>query len=82
LTRPIINNSNVKNNSDAQKLYDTCSKFQFAENIDANDMLVTDPLRNLAKHYTDTIPNAISIGAKGAGKTFTYIQICLSGSWN
>ncbi|MEG6001115.1 ParA family protein [Enterobacter hormaechei] len=81
LVTKITNRPNNKNITDAQKLYETCSKFQFAENIDANDMLVTDPLRNLAKHYTDTIPNAISIGAKGAGKTFTYIQICLSGSW-
>ncbi|HBY4592948.1 AAA family ATPase [Klebsiella pneumoniae] len=81
-----LNNANGhtsgnKNISDAQKLRDTCSKFQFAENIDANDMLVTDPLRNFAKYYTDTLPNAVSIGAKGAGKTFTYIQICLSGNW-
>jgi len=81
LAAPVVSSQNTKNTSEAQKLYDTCSKFQFAENIDANDMLVTDPLRNLAKHYTDTIPNAVSIGAKGAGKTFTYIQICLSGSW-
>ncbi|WP_218778146.1 hypothetical protein, partial [Klebsiella pneumoniae] len=54
-----LNNANGhtsgnKNISDAQKLRDTCSKFQFAENIDANDMLVTDPLRNFAKYYTDT----------------------------
>ncbi len=80
LVLPELGNSN-NISPDAQKLYDICSKFQFAENIDANDILVTDPLRNLAKHYTDTIPNAISIGAKGAGKTFTYIQICLSGRW-
>ncbi len=70
-----------ENNDRAQRLYDTCYKFQFAENANTKDMLITDPLRNLAKNYTDSLPNAVSIGAKGAGKTFTFLQVCMTGSW-
>jgi MinD-like ATPase involved in chromosome partitioning or flagellar assembly len=65
----------------ATALYETCQRFQFAEVATTDDMLVTDPLRNLAKHYTDELPNIVSVGAKGAGKTFTYIQICRTQSW-
>lgn len=74
---PIIEERKI----DAQKLSVTCDKFQFAENATTSDMLITDPLRNLAKHYTDNLPNTVSIGAKGAGKTFTYLQICRTKTW-
>lgn len=69
------------NKTPVNKLFDTCQSFQFAEKTDTDDMLITDPLRNLAKHYTDELPNVVSVGAKGAGKTFTYIQICRTLSW-
>ncbi len=62
-------------------LYTVCERFQFAERTAADDMLVTEPLRNLAKHYFDELPNAVSIGAKGAGKTFTFLQICRRQTW-
>ncbi len=65
----------------AQALYKTCERYQFAESATAEDMLVTDPLRNLAKHFTAELPNIVSVGAKGAGKTFTYIQTCRTKTW-
>ncbi|HBW9712947.1 TPA: ParA family protein [Klebsiella quasipneumoniae] len=70
------------NDSGLQRLYDTCQSFQFAENTSEDDMLVIDPIRNLAKNYADSLPNAVSIGAKGAGKTFTYLQVCKSKTWS
>ena len=65
----------------AKALYELCNTFQFAEQTTSQDMLVTDSLRNLAKHYSIDLPNAVSIGAKGAGKTFTYLQLCNSKTW-
>ncbi|EAP7738986.1 ParA family protein, partial [Salmonella enterica] len=70
------------NDSGLQRLYDTCQSFQFAENTSGDDMLVIDPIRNLAKNYADSLPNVVSIGAKGAGKTFTYLQVCKSKTWS
>jgi MinD-like ATPase involved in chromosome partitioning or flagellar assembly len=67
--------------NDAARLFDTCEKFQFAERAATDDMLVTDPLRNLAKHFATELPNIVSVGAKGAGKTFTYLQICRTRTW-
>lgn len=86
LSSPLILNQeaidiNAPAISDASKLFETCEKFQFAERATTDDMLVTDPLRNLAKHFANELPNIVSVGAKGAGKTFTFLQICRTKTW-
>lgn len=70
---------NLKN--DIASLYQVCERFQFAEKSTSTEMLVTDPLRNLAKHYSSELPNIVSVGAKGAGKTFTFLQLCRTKTW-
>lgn len=79
LNNNLLTSTSITNN--AKSLYDVCNKFQFAEITASSDMLITEPLRNLAKHYADEVPNAISVGAKGAGKTFTFLQICQMKTW-
>lgn len=64
----------------AEALLNVC-KQEYAEHSSTDDWLVTEPLRNLGKHYSRDIPNAVIVGAKGAGKTFTYLQICNSKTW-
>jgi len=66
---------------DAESLYVLCQKVQFAEQIDTDEMLATEPLRNLGKQFSAELPNAVSVGAKGAGKTFTFLQVCRSKTW-
>ena len=65
----------------AQALFELCEK-EYAEHSGSDDWLVTEPLRNLGKHFSKDIPNAVLVGAKGAGKTFTYLQICKSKTWS
>lgn len=67
--------------ADIAALYQVCEGFQFAEKSTSTEMLVTDPLRNLAKHYSNELPNIVSVGAKGAGKTFTFLQLCRTKTW-
>lgn len=68
--------------SDSERLHSLCEDLQFAEVSAGDELLVTEPLRNLAKNFTNELPNAVSIGAKGAGKTFTYLQLCRNKNWN
>ncbi len=68
--------------ANAKALLDVCTRVQFAEKSSSAEMLITEPLRNIAKHFATEIPNLISVGAKGAGKTFTFLQICRSGTWH
>ncbi|MEY4980049.1 MAG: hypothetical protein RLZZ352_2319 [Pseudomonadota bacterium] len=65
----------------AKKLHDVCTRVQFAEKEVSADMLVTEPLRNIGKHFTNELPSLVSVGAKGAGKTFTFLQMCQAQSW-
>ena len=66
----------------AQALRDVCLQMQYAETADASAMLVTEPLRKIGKHFASELPNLVSVGAKGAGKTFTFLQLCRSGGWH
>ncbi len=65
----------------ARKLRDVCKQYEFAENGQGKSLLVTDPLKNLGTTFRDELPRVVSIGAKGAGKTFNYIQLSQFGIW-
>lgn len=82
LTKAVTDqNDAVGANSKAKSLFDLCEK-EYAEHSGTDDWLVTEPLRNLGKHFSKDIPNAVLVGAKGAGKTFTYLQICKAKTWS
>jgi MinD-like ATPase involved in chromosome partitioning or flagellar assembly len=72
----------VSDKSDVKKLYAVCERVQFAESNEFDAMLVTEPLRNLGKHFSATLPNVVLTGAKGAGKTFTFRQVCKAKTWH
>lgn len=72
----------VARKADAKKLKDICEKVQFAEKVMSSPMLVTEPLRNMGKHFSAELPNLVSVGAKGAGKTFTFLQAFKAKTWH
>lgn len=65
----------------AKRLHEVSKQAQFAESDDSASILATEPLLNLGKHYKKELPNLLMIGAKGAGKTFTYRQLIRAGKW-
>lgn len=44
--------------------------------------LSTEPLRRLVGDHRTSLPVAVVVGAKGAGKTFTYARLCAAGRWS
>lgn len=66
----------------AKELKTVCGKVQFAEKKMSSSMLVTEPLRNMGKHFSAELPNLVSVGAKGAGKTFTFLQALKASTWH
>jgi MinD-like ATPase involved in chromosome partitioning or flagellar assembly len=66
---------------EVHKLTEICQRYEYAEQGEGEDLLVTEPLKNLAKNFRDKLPNIVSIGAKGAGKTFNYIQLSRFKYW-
>lgn len=45
------------------------------------NVLMTKPITNLIKKYGSSIPQAVVIGAKGAGKTFLYRELLKAKDW-
>ncbi|MFM0319758.1 hypothetical protein PQR36_33115 [Paraburkholderia nemoris] len=66
----------------AKKLAETCKNKQFAENQEPSDLLITEALRNLGRAFSEDVPNAVLIGAKGSGKTFSFLQISYAKVWS
>ena len=64
-----------------RRLKNVCQLYEYAEEGQGKDLLVTEPLRNLATTFQDELPRVVSIGAKGAGKTFNYIQLSRFKYW-
>jgi hypothetical protein len=60
---------------------DICKQYEFAESGEGESLLVTESLKNLATNFRNDLPRVVSIGAKGSGKTFTYVQLSRLKYW-
>jgi len=53
----------------------------YAEAGKIGDFLAINPLHDLVSNFSAHVPIAIIIGAKGSGKTYTYLQITQRKNW-
>ncbi|NEP25066.1 AAA family ATPase [Moorena sp. SIO3I6] len=67
--------------SQRERLRDIAEKMIYAERAETEDFLVTNSLQNLANDYRNQIPITVVIGAKGSGKTYTFMQIIRRKEW-
>lgn len=65
-----------------KQLSQLAEKLEYAESGKGDEFLRIAPLRALARQYTSIPPVAVVIGAKGSGKTYTYLQILRTKSWS
>lgn len=66
---------------EVRRFRDICQQYEFAESGEGEGLLVTEPLKNLATNFQEELPRVVSIGAKGAGKTFIYVQLSRFQYW-
>ncbi|NEO49168.1 MAG: AAA family ATPase [Moorea sp. SIO4A3] len=64
-----------------KSLRNIADKMIYAEHAETEDFLVTESLANLANNYRKQIPITVVIGAKGSGKTYTFMQIIRRKKW-
>ena len=64
-----------------ESLRNIADKMIYAEHAETEDFLVTESLANLANNYRKQIPITVVIGAKGSGKTYTFMQIIRRKKW-
>lgn len=67
--------------TEVKKLKNICQKYEYAETGEGENLLITTALDNLAKTFQNSLPSVVSIGAKGAGKTFAYVQLSRFQCW-
>jgi len=64
-----------------RRFRDVCKQYEFAEKGTGESLLITETLKNLATNFQENLPRIVSIGAKGAGKTFIYVQLSRLKYW-
>ncbi|MFH0729487.1 MAG: ParA family protein [Pseudomonadota bacterium] len=62
-------------------LEDFSNKLIFAETSSLKEFLSIPPLRNLASDFSTKIPVSVVVGAKGSGKTYTFLQVVFRSDW-
>lgn len=60
---------------------DVCQLYEFAEEGTGKNLLITETLKNLATNFRTDLPRIVSIGEKGSGKTFIYVQLSRLEYW-
>ena len=64
-----------------KSLADFSKKLIHAETSGLNEFLSIPPLRNLASDFMTKIPVSVIVGAKGSGKTYTFLQVVFRNNW-
>ncbi|NEP58544.1 MAG: AAA family ATPase [Symploca sp. SIO2G7] len=67
--------------SQREQLKETAEKLVYAERAETEDFLATDSLRSLASDHRVKLPITVIVGAKGSGKTYTFLQIIRRKDW-
>ncbi len=83
----IETNSTINSNASSERLEqvrifrDVCQLYEFAEEGTGKNLLITETLKNLATNFRVDLPRIVSIGEKGSGKTFIYVQLSRLEYW-
>lgn len=82
---PVQRNPSVASAQERQRLLQTlqdrCRRLVYAEQGEPVELFPTRPLRTLAQKFRAEPPLAVVMGAKGAGKTFTFLQLVRKQHW-
>jgi len=64
-----------------KRLAGLADKMVFAETGNVREFLAIPPLRRLASDFSAKVPIAVIVGAKGSGKTYTFLQFVHRRNW-
>lgn len=64
-----------------RNLAEYAAKLIYAEHGDIQEFLAIRPLGRLASDFRTKVPIAVIIGAKGSGKTYTFLQMSYRKTW-
>ncbi len=67
--------------SQRQLIKELAEKLVYAETAEIDNFLATIPLKRLASDHRRQLPITVVVGAKGSGKTYTFLQIVRRETW-
>lgn len=67
--------------SQRQLIKELAEKLVYAETAEIDNFLATIPLKKLASDHRRQLPITVVVGAKGSGKTYTFMQIVRRENW-
>jgi MinD-like ATPase involved in chromosome partitioning or flagellar assembly len=76
-----IQESEDQNVSKRRDLAKYAAQLVYAEHGDIQEFLTIRPLSRLASDFRTKVPIAVIIGAKGSGKTYTFLQMSYRRTW-
>ncbi len=76
---PPIEEEDLK--SKREILKEQAQQLVYAETSKIADFFATTSLKNLASRHQNSLPVAVIVGAKGSGKTYTFLQIVRRENW-
>ena len=65
-----------------KKLEEVAEKYEYAEMGGATEFMITPNLKAISRKFQHTMPVAVIMGAKGSGKTYTYLQLTQLKEWS
>lgn len=80
-SRPEAGTTPTNRTEQRRRLAEAARALVVAETSSATDFLTTEPLARLASDHVSQLPVEIVVGAKGSGKTFTFLQLVRSRTW-
>lgn len=64
-----------------EQIKNLAARLVYAETTEIGDFLATVPLKQLASDHRRQLPITVVVGAKGSGKTYTFLQIVRRETW-
>lgn len=75
-------NSQTVPQANLERVFEQAKQLEYAESSDVKGLLPTSSLISLVEHFSTSLPAAVVLGSKGAGKTFAWTQIIRSALWS
>lgn len=86
LPRAVKSSAEGVSTSSLAEIRDRLSKMakelEYAETGEGQQFLKIAPLRAMARQFSDGVPVAVVVGSKGAGKTYTWLQLVRRQLWS
>lgn len=78
---PLMAEETTKTEVELQEIERLCMEMEYAESGTGREFMHIPAVEELAKRYFKKLPSVVSMGNKGSGKTYLFLQLVRLGRW-